>query len=38
MTGIDTSILGIVRRVLLLLVALSVGGVGLWFVGLKYLL
>ena len=37
MAGIDTSIVGIVRRVLLLLLALSVGGVGLWFLGLKYL-
>lgn len=37
MAGIDTSILGIVRRVALLLVALSVGGVILWLAGLKYL-
>ncbi len=37
MAGIDTSIVGIIRRVLALLLALSVGGVALWFIGLKYL-
>jgi hypothetical protein len=37
MTGIDTSILGIVKRVVVLLVILSGLGVGLWFVGLHYL-
>jgi len=37
MSGIDTSILGIVKRVALLLVILSTLGVGLWFVGLQYL-
>lgn len=38
MSGIDTSIGGIVKRVLLLLLALSVGGVGLWFLGMNYLM
>lgn len=37
MTGIDTSIVGIVKRVIVLLVVLSLLGVGLWFVGLHYL-
>lgn len=37
MTGIDTSIMGIVKRVLVLLVVLSAAGVGLWLLGLEYL-
>lgn len=37
MSGIDTSILGIVKRVIVLLVVLSGLGVGLWLVGLHYL-
>lgn len=37
MSGIDTSILGIVKRVIVLLVVLSGLGVGLWLVGLNYL-
>lgn len=37
MSGIDTSILGIVKRVVVLLVVLSGLGVGLWLVGLHYL-
>ena len=37
MQGIDTSIFGIVKRVVWLLLALSVSGVVLWLVGLKYL-
>jgi hypothetical protein len=37
MSGIDTSVLGIVKRVLVLLVVLSTAGVALWLVGLNYL-
>jgi hypothetical protein len=37
MIGIDTSVIGIIRRVLLLLAVLIGLGVGLWFVGLNYL-
>jgi len=37
MIGIDTSVIGIIRRVAILLVVLVVLGVGLWFVGLNYL-
>jgi tetratricopeptide (TPR) repeat protein len=37
MEGLDTSILGVVKRVTLVLLALSVLGVGLFFYGLKYL-
>lgn len=37
MSGIDTSIFGIVKRVLVLLLILSISGVGLWFWGLSFL-
>lgn len=37
MEGLDTSILGVVKRVTLVLLALSGLGVGLFFYGLKYL-
>lgn len=37
MQGIDTSALGILKRVVLVILALSALGVGLWFFGLKYL-
>jgi hypothetical protein len=37
MTGIDTSIFGIIKRVLLLLVVLTGMGVGLYLVGINYL-